>query len=95
MHESPLRELIEKNFIDVRIDTGEGDKNMAIVKSYGNVIDRGIPSIVVVDQDNNILMNTLTGQLADARHMGKQELYNFFVSVLRKARSVSPGGSSE
>ena len=95
MHESPLRELIEKNFIDVRIDTGEADKNMDIVKSYGDVIDKGIPSIVVVDRDNKILMNTLTGQLADARHMGKQELYDFFVSVLRKARSAASGVSPE
>ena len=89
MHESPLRELIEKNFVNVKIDTGNWDKNTDIAKSYGNVIDKGIPSIVVVDQDNNILMNTLTGQLANARHMGKQELYNFFVSVVSRAKSVA------
>ena len=89
MHESPLRELIEKNFINVKIDTGEADKNMDIVKRYGDVIDRGIPSIIVVDHDDNILLGTLTGQLANARHMGKQETYDFFVSVIDEAKSIS------
>jgi len=89
MHESPLRELIEENFINVTIDTGNWDKNTDIAARYGNVIDKGIPSIVVVDSDNNILMNTLTGQLANARHMGKQETYDFFVSVINRAKSIS------
>ena len=89
MQESPLRELIEKNFIDVKVDIGEGDKNGAIVKKYGNVTDKGIPSIVVLDKDNNVLLGTLTGQLANARNMGKEELYNFFIWVVREAKSVS------
>ena len=95
MHESPLRELIEKNFVDVRIDTGNWDKNTDIAERYGNVIDKGIPSIVVVDKDNNILMNTLTGQLANARNMGKQELYDFFVSVVNRSKSISGNTSPD
>jgi len=89
MHESPLRELVEKNFIDVKVDIGEGEKNSGLVKRYGNVTERGIPSIVVLDQDNNILLSTLTGQLANARSMGQDELYKFFVSVISKAESAS------
>ena len=89
MHESPLQELIKKNFIGVKVDIGEGDKNNAIVKRYGNVTDKGIPSIVVLDKDNNILLGTLTGQLANARNMGKKELYDFFLWVIREAETVS------
>ena len=89
MHESPLKELIEKHFIDVKVDIGEGDKNAGIVKSYGNVTEKGIPSIVVLDKDNNILLGTLTGQLANARNMGKEELYDFFLWVLHEAKSAS------
>jgi len=86
MHESPLKELIESNFVVVKVDIGEGEKNIDIVQRYGNVTDRGIPSIVVLDKDNNILLGTLTGQLANARSMGKEELYNFFVSVISAAK---------
>ena len=89
MRESPLRDLIEKNFIGVKVDIGEGEKNSEIVKRYGNVTEKGIPSIVILDKDNNILLGTLTGQLANARSMGKQDLYNFFVSAISRARSVS------
>jgi thiol:disulfide interchange protein len=88
MRESPLRELIGENFIDVKIDIGEGDKNQDLVRRYGNVTERGIPSIVVLDPDNNILLGTLNGQLASARSMGKQELYDFFVTVVSRAKSA-------
>lgn len=84
MRESPLQDLIAENFIVVKVDIGEGEKNADLVHAYGDVTDRGIPSIVVVDQDNRVLLGTLTGQLANARHMGKQELYDFFVAVLHK-----------
>lgn len=86
MHKSPLRELISSNFIVVKVDIGEGDKNADLIVRYGRVTDRGIPSIVVVDSDNNVLLGTLTGQLANARNMGKEELYNFFESVISKSR---------
>ena len=56
MRESPLRDLIEKNFIGVKVDIGEGEKNSEIVRRYGNVTEKGIPSIVVLDKDNNILL---------------------------------------
>jgi len=88
MLEAPLKELIENNFIVVNVDIGEGEKNLHLIKKYGNVTDRGIPSIVVLDKDNNILLGTLSGQLANARSMGKDELYHFFASVINKAELI-------
>lgn len=92
MHEAPLKDLIESNFIVVNVDIGDGDKNKDLVKKYGNVTDRGIPSIIVLDKGNNILLGTLSGQLANARSMGKKELYDFFLSVVSKAKSIQVSG---
>ena len=93
MNEPPLKDLVESNFIVVKVDIGEGEKNKDIVKRYGDVTDKGIPSIVVIDKDDNILLGTLTGQLANARSMGKMELYNFFIAVVDKAKSTKISGS--
>jgi len=95
MNELPLKDLIEKNFIVVKVDIGEGEKNKDIVKRYGNLTDKGIPSIVVIDKDDNIVLRTLTGQLANARSMGKMELYNFFIAVVDMVKSTKIlGGAS-
>jgi len=88
MGQTPLRELIEGNFVVVKIDIGEGEKNRDLVEQYGNVTQRGIPSIVVLDRDNRVLLGTLTGRLAHARSMGMDETYRFFVSVIQAAKSV-------
>lgn len=88
MQEAPLRELVNSNFVVVMVDIGEGEKNADLVKKYGNVTEKGIPSIVIVNGNNDILVRTLTGQLANARSMGRQELYDFFVSVVGRARQA-------
>ncbi len=87
MHKSPLKELIEGNFLQIKVDIGEGDKNQLLVKKYGNVTKRGIPTIVVLDKNDKLLTGTLTGQLSNARNMGEQELYSFFVQVIDGAKS--------
>ena len=87
--EPPLKELIEENFILVKIDIGDDwEKNNDIVLSYGNPIDKGIPTIVVVDKNNNVLTGTLTGQLANARNMGMDETYDFFVKIINDSKKL-------
>ena len=92
MQGDPLKTLVDKNFIVVMVDIGEGEKNADLVSKYGNVTERGIPSIVIVNGSNAILVRTLTGQLANARHMGGRELYDFFTGVVDRAQQASAAG---
>jgi thioredoxin 1 len=76
MHGSSQR-LIEGKFDVVKIDVGNFDKNLALARRYGNPIEKGIPAVVVLGADNHVIYSTRGGELADARRMGEQGIYDF------------------
>lgn len=76
--------LIDGKFVVVKIDVGNFDKNLDLAEAYGNPIKKGIPAAVVLTSDNRILYSTKGGELADARSMGDNGVYEFFSKVLPK-----------
>jgi thioredoxin 1 len=74
--------LIDARFVVVKIDIGNFDKNLDVVKRYGYPIGKGIPAAVVVNADDKVLYATRAGELADARHMGDDGIYDFFAKVV-------------
>ena len=74
--------LIDARFVVVKIDVGNFDKNLDIVKRYGYPTGKGIPAAVVLSSEDKVLYATQAGELADARHMGDDGVYNFFSKVV-------------
>jgi thioredoxin 1 len=74
--------LIDARYVVVKIDVGNFDKNLDVVKRYGYPIGKGIPAAVVLSSDDRVLYATRAGELADARHMGDDGIYNFFSKVV-------------
>ncbi len=70
--------LIDGKFIIVKVDVGRFDKHKEIAQAYGNPIKKGIPAAVVLSADNKVLYATTGGELADARRMGENGIYDFF-----------------
>jgi thioredoxin 1 len=69
--------LIQGRFDVVKIDVGNFDKNLDIAQRYGNPIKMGIPAVVVLDRHDRVIYSTKGGELADARKMGEQGIYEF------------------
>lgn len=69
--------LIDGKFNVVKIDVGNFDKNLDLAKHYGNPIEKGIPAVVVVSPSDQVIYSTKGGELADARRMGEQGIYDF------------------
>jgi protein disulfide-isomerase len=76
--------LIDGKFIVIKVDVGHFDKNLELAQSYGNPIKKGIPAAVLVSPDNQVLYSTKAGELADARKMGDDGIYDFLNKVLPK-----------
>ncbi|MBV8665128.1 MAG: thioredoxin family protein [Burkholderiaceae bacterium] len=76
--------LIDGKFVVIKVDVGNFDKNLDIAETYGNPIKKGIPAAVVLTADNKILYSTKGGELADARSMGENGIYDFFSKVVDK-----------
>jgi thioredoxin 1 len=72
--------LIEGKFDVVKIDVGNFDKNLELDARYGHPIGRGIPAVVVVDASNQVIYSTKGGELANARKMGEQGVYEFLAA---------------
>jgi protein disulfide-isomerase len=80
-------DLIKQSFNVVKIDVGHFDKNLDIDTVYGDPIKKGIPAVVVLSPDNEVLYSTKAGELADARRMNEDGVYGFFRDVVAKAKA--------
>jgi len=74
------RALIAGRFQVVKIDVGRFDKNLDVANQYGNPIRMGIPAVVVLTADNHIVYSSKGGELANARRMGQNGIYDFLSS---------------
>ena len=73
-------------FRRVKVDVGRFDRNKDVTAVYGNVVKKGIPSVVLLRADGSVAYQTDGGELADARKMGREGVTNFFTAMLEKAK---------
>ena len=69
-----IKDWLDQRFIVVPVDVGEWDKNLDIAERYGNPISEGIPALVVLDTNEEIVFATLAGELATARSLSGEDL---------------------
>ena len=81
MDEAPLSEQIAARYVVVKVDVGNWDKNLDVVKAWGNPIAKGIPAVVVADSAGRVLYATKAGELSNARRMGSPALVKFFAAL--------------
>jgi protein disulfide-isomerase len=77
--------LLSRDFKIVKVDVGQFNKNVDIAKSYGVPLEKGIPAVVIISTNNEVLYATKAGELADARKMGDTAIYEFFKRVTASA----------
>jgi protein disulfide-isomerase len=81
MKKGPSAELLSRDFTIVKVNVGRFDKNVDLAKSYGVPLDKGIPAVAILSARNEVLYATRAGELADARKMGSDGIYEFFKRV--------------
>jgi len=77
--------LLSRDFKVVKVNVGRFDKNVDIAKSYGVPLDKGIPAVAILSAKNEVLYATREGELANARKMGDNGVYEFFKKVTAAA----------
>lgn len=73
--------LISKDFRVVKVDVGRFDRNVELAESYGVPLRKGIPAVAILSAQGKVLYATRAGELADARRMGDNGIYEFFARV--------------
>ncbi len=69
--------LVGRDFKVVKVDVGRFDRNVDVAEAYGVPLKKGIPAIVVLSPNNDVLYATRAGELADAREMGERGIHDF------------------
>ena len=81
-----MKALLDANYVVVKVDVNRFNKNLDVVKPYGDVIKKGIPSIVIATPANQLVYATNGGELADARKMGESGVAEFFRYLVARKR---------
>ena len=79
--------LLAHDFEVVKVNVGRFDTNVDVAKAYGVPLKKGIPAVAILSADNKVLYVTKEGELADARKMGEDGIYNFFKRVTASIKS--------
>ena len=85
MRQGELAKLVNDRLSVVKVDVGRFDRNKDVTAVYGNVVKKGIPSVVLLRADGSVAYQTDGGELADARKMGREGVTKFFTAMLEKA----------
>jgi len=79
--------LLARDFKMVKVNVGRFDKNLEIAKAYGVPLEKGIPAIAIISSENKVIYVTKDGELANARKMGDDGIYQFFKRVTASAKT--------
>jgi thioredoxin 1 len=82
----PSAQLIAKSFKVVKVDVGRFDRNVDIAERYKVPLKKGIPAVAVLSPQGQLLYATEGGELASARKMGDQGVYEFFTRIAASAK---------
>jgi thioredoxin 1 len=80
-----LAPLLEREFKVVHIDVGVMHRNLDLVEEYGNPIDKGIPSVVLLDADGKSLFVN-HGALSNAALMKPSAVQRYFERLASDGR---------
>ena len=79
--------LLSRDFKIVKVNVGHFDKNLDVAKAYGVPLAKGIPAVVIISTENKVLYATRDGELANARKMGDNGVYEFFKRVTASSKA--------
>ena len=77
LHEGAAGEVVKENFLLVKVDIGEGEKNPELVKHYKIKLDKGVPVVAILARDGKRLYSSDDGEFEAARRMMKKDLVAF------------------
>jgi thiol-disulfide isomerase/thioredoxin len=89
LQKEPLKSLIEREFMVVKADIGNWDRNMGFADRFGNPAKEGIPSIAIVDSGQERYYATRSSELAQVRHQPIGRLADWFARLAEGAHEKS------
>lgn len=90
LHESPVREYVEKRFEIVKVNIGEMDANLEIAKQLGVSLKKGVPAAAFLTADGKPAGVTNQGELEPARQYNARQVLEFLQRVAERGVVEKP-----
>jgi len=74
-HQPRIAPLLNNNYVVVHVDVGRYEKNLDLAKKYHVNLEKGVPSLAVLDAKGNVLY--ATGDFERARVMSEDDVIQF------------------
>jgi len=73
-----VKEFMNENYEILYIDLGRYDINMSLMEFFNIMPQQGIPRVVILNKNKQVLNIKDTGEWTTARSRTKQEIFNYF-----------------
>jgi thioredoxin 1 len=74
-HQPRIAPLLNSNYVLVHVDVGKYEKNLDLAKKYHVDLEKGVPSLAVLDANGNVLY--ATRDFERARVMSEEDVIQF------------------
>ncbi|QMV20225.1 DUF255 domain-containing protein [Granulicella sp. 5B5] len=74
-HQSPNEEIVDKHFIEVKVNIGRMDANLDLAHKYGVPV-HGVPALAVLRPDGSVVVSQ-DKEFSDMRYMQSSSLTTF------------------
>ncbi|TGL65251.1 thioredoxin family protein [Leptospira jelokensis] len=71
------KSILDSQFVVMKVDVGRFDQNLSLNAKLGDPIQNGIPALVVVSPDGEIITSTKGGEFSNASHMTKEQVLEY------------------
>ena len=76
-HSKAIAPIVERNYEVVHINIGEGDKNLELAEQYEIPLNKGVPSLAVLDPDGKMVFRQKQGEFESTARIGPEDVLQF------------------
>ena len=80
--------LVNENYHVVHVNVGNYDKNLDLAKKYEIPLEKGVPSLAILDPDGTLVMSQKKGEFESTSRIGPEDIIQFL-----KQWKPQPNGS--
>ena len=73
-----IKKFLQQNYQVMHIDIGRYDRNMDLMDHLNIESKKGVPRVVILDLEKNIMNSSTSSEWTTARDRKQQEIYNYF-----------------
>ena len=76
-HSKAIAPLVNDNYHVVHVNVGDYDKNLDLAKKYEIPLDKGVPSLAILDPDAQLVVSQKKGEFESTVRIGPEDVVQF------------------